>query len=539
MNTPTAYETVTRTLLILAPEVLILLAAVTMITAAAFVKLTRQTWCGISAGVLGVALFVLFVVRSQQVDLYSAVALNDAFSFYARALFLVTGLILLGMAVDEPDDARAGEFFGALLIMNAGAMLVAAANEIVFLFVAMELVSIPTYVLLYLTRRTATTREAATKYFFLSIFASALFLYGLAFLYGLTGLSNLKAIAFLNVNSIGVPQPSLALIAILFVLAGLSFRVASVPFHFYAPDVYEGSPTVIAALLSWIPKAIGFLAILRALAVIFAPLGQQHPVVQKAIVISWVVAAATMTLGNTVALLQENLKRLLAYSSIAHAGYLMVGVTVAFSNGQKPPSFYHGPYLGSEGVLFYLVAYSFMTLGAFGVIIALRKENGRAVETVDDLSGLGKTQPLVAIGLAICLMSLLGFPFLAGFWGKFQIFMSAFAVEQGASSKSFILLAIIAVLNAAIGAYYYLRIVVTMYFRPAKEALVVRGGWPMGLAVGTSVALTLLIGLIPAPVATASKAAALAAWELPNPVGAKSLQTDAPSPEATSVAASR
>jgi NADH-quinone oxidoreductase subunit N len=517
MNTPIAYETVKQTLLILAPEVLTLLAAVSMITAAAFVKLSRQTWCGISAGVLAVALLVLITIRNQQVDLYSAVALNDAFSFYARALFLVTGLILLGMAIDEPDDGRAGEFFGAILMLNAGAMLVAAANEIVFLFVAMELVSIPTYVLLYLTRRTDTTREAATKYFFLSIFASALFLYGLAFLYGLTGLSNLKSIAFLNVNSIGWPQSNLALIAILFVLAGLSFRVASVPFHFYAPDVYEGSPTVIAALLSWIPKAIGFLAILRALTVIFAPLGQQHPVVQKAIVISWVVAAATMTLGNTVALLQENLKRLLAYSSIAHAGYLMVGITVAFSNGQKPLTSYHGPYLGSEGVLFYLVAYSFMTLGAFGVIIALRKENGRAVETVDDLSGLGRTQPLPAIGLAICLMSLLGFPFLAGFWGKFQIFMSAFAVEQGASSKSFILLAVIAVINAAIGAYYYLRIVVTMYFRPAREALVVRGGWPMGLAVGTCVALTLLIGLIPAPVANATKAAAFAAWELPSP----------------------
>lgn len=524
MNAPAAYETLKQTLALLAPELLILASAVAMITASAFVRLNRRTWCAVAAGVLAVGTLLLFVVRNQQADVYSAVAINDDFSFLARFLFLITGLILVGMAVDEPDDARAGEFFGGLLILNTGAMLVAVANELIFLFAALEMVSIPTYLLLYLTRRTRTTQEAATKYFFLSIFASALFLYGVAFLYGLTGLSNLKAIAFMMVNSIGVPQFDLALIAILFMLAGLGFRAASVPFHFYAPDVYEGSPAVIAALLSWIPKAIGFLAILRTLTVVFSPLGREHPVVQKAIIISWVVAAATMTLGNTVALLQENLKRLLAYSSIAHAGYLMVGVTVAFSNGLDAST----PYLGSEGILFYLVAYAFMTLGTFGFIIALHKPDGRLVETVEDLAGLGRTRPLAALGLSICLMSLVGFPFLAGFWGKFQIFTSAIATEPGGASKSFILLAIIAVLNAAAGAYYYLRIIVTMYFRPAQESLVLRGGWPMGLAVGTCAVLTLLIGVIPAPVARASRAAAYAARVLPNPAGAAAVaQIDA------------
>ena len=177
------------------------------------------------------------------------------------------------------------------------------------------------------------------------------------------------------------------------------FRVAAVPFHFYAPDVYQGSPTVIAALLSWVPKAVGFVAMVRALTAVISVEGPDDPLVQKAIMISWVIAAATMTLGNTVALLQNNLKRLLAYSSIAHAGYLMIGVTAAFANEPRSGSLYYG----CESIFFYLVAYALMTLGAFGVIIALRI-GGRPVETIDDLAGLGSMRPLPALALAICLL---------------------------------------------------------------------------------------------------------------------------------------
>ena len=175
-----------------------------------------------------------------------------------------------------------------------------------------------------------------------------------------------------------VPNLELGLIAVIFVLAGLSFRVAAVPFHFYAPDVYQGSPTVIAALLSWVPKGVGFVAIVRALTAVISVKGPDDPLTQKAIWICWIVAAATMTLGNTVALLQNNLKRLLAYSSIAHAGYLMIGVTVAFANGPNSGAVYYG----CESIFFYLVAYALMTLGAFGVIIALRTTD-RSVETVE------------------------------------------------------------------------------------------------------------------------------------------------------------
>jgi NADH-quinone oxidoreductase subunit N len=392
-------------------------------------------------------------------------------------------------------------------------MLIAAANELVFLFVGLELVSIPTYLLLYLARRDASTQEAATKYFYLSIFSSGLLLYGLAFLYGLTGVSNLKALAYLVDHVPDVPQPQLALVALVFVMAGLGFRVAAVPFHFYAPDVYQGSPTVMAALLSWIPKAIGFLAILRTLTSVLVAGGHAGALGHRAVLLAWILAAITMTLGNTVALSQENLKRLLAYSSIAHAGYLMVGVAVAFAYVPDPAS-REGVYLGAEGILFYLVAYALMTLGAFGVIIALSTPE-RPIETVEDLAGLAQTHPKTALAMVLCLFSLAGIPPLAGFYGKFQIFASALAVApgdgDGDDASMLHWLAIIGVLNSAIGAYYYLRIVVTMYLRPARTPIAARPAWPTMLAVTACAGLSLLVGLYPPPVSRATHAAAQAA----------------------------
>jgi NADH-quinone oxidoreductase subunit N len=506
MNPQIALETVQQTLLILIPEILLLAAGIAMMTASPFVRMPRGKWCALGVGSLLTALLALLAIGNQHTDLYAAVALNDSLSFYARLVVILTGLILFGLAHEEPGDDRAAEFFGALLMINAGAMLTASANELVFLFVGLELVSIPTYLLLYLTKRTARTQETATKYFFLSIFSSGLLLYGMAFLYGAAGTTNLKALASLSDSLPNIPNVNLGLIAVVFVLSGLCFRVAAVPFHFYAPDVYQGSPTVLAALLSWLPKGVGFVAIVRTLTSIISVKGPEDPLVQKAIMLSWVIAAATMILGNTVALLQSNLKRLLAYSSIAHAGYLMIGVTVAFANGPKSGSVYYG----CEGIFFYLVAYALMTLGVFGVIMALETK-GRPVETIEDLEGLGSSQPLPALAMAICLLSLSGIPPLVGFWGKLQIFTSAFSAQQGNEARSFQLLAILGALNAAVGAFYYLRIVVLMYLRPSREPVSVKGGWPIALAVGSCATLSLVLGLFPASVARASRQAAVAA----------------------------
>ena len=309
MNPQIAYESVQQTLRILIPELIVLAAGVAMMTASPFFRWPRRTWCAIGAGALTAALLALLAVSGLQTDMYASVALNDSLGFYGRLVVLLSGLILLALAHDEPADDTAGEFFGAFLMINAGAMLVTTANELVFLFVGLELVSMPTYMLLYLTRRTSTTQETATKYFYLSIFSSGLLLYGLAFLYGVAGVSNLKALTTLCVlaadNPSFFPHPQLGLVAVVFVLAGLCFRVAAVPFHFYAPDVYQGSPTVLAALLSWVPKGVGFVAMVRALTAVISVKGPDDPLVRKAVMISWVVAAATMILGNTLALLAK------------------------------------------------------------------------------------------------------------------------------------------------------------------------------------------------------------------------------------------
>jgi NADH-quinone oxidoreductase subunit N len=514
----------TETLRFLLPEIVIVLIATAMMTAGPFVNWPRRVWSAITCFALLIALGVLALPASGP-DVYSTVVSNDALAMYARIGLVLAGLIVIALAEDQVDSSRAAEFFGAILMVHAGAMLVASANELVFLFAGLELVSIPTYLLLYLPRRTLATQEAATKYFFLSIFSSAILLFGLAYLYGLTGVSNLKALAFLTHQPGDFAQalePTFAVVALVFVLAGLSFRVAAVPFHFYAPDVYQGSPLVMAALLSWIPKAVGFLALLRTLTAVFGiePGGAGvdgsflAQISDKAVWLTAIVAVATMTLGNTVALAQDNLKRLLAYSSIAHAGYLLIGVAAAFRNGAGRGA----AVLGADAVVFYLGTYALMTLGAFGVILALGTRE-QPVERIDDLAGLSRTHPWAALALAICLFSLAGIPPLAGFWGKLRIFQSALEVARGEDAQLFLGLVVLGAINAAIGAYYYLRIVVTMAFREPGEVLEPRPGWPALLAVGVCAGLSLFVGLVPGPLADAARMSGVAAVALPSPTG--------------------
>ena len=528
------------TLLVICPEVLMLLVATAMMTAGAFVRLPRRVWAWATFGTFVAALASLIALRHTTVDVYSAVAINDAFSGYVRLGLLLAGLVLLGLAHDQVDDARAPEFFGSLLMVHAGAMLVGAANDLIFLFLSLELVSIPTYLLLYLPRRNATTQEAATKYFFLSVFSSALLLFGLAYFYGLTGVSNLKAVAYLvhwkdNVlGAQGYPQVQMSLIALVFIMAGLGFRVAAVPFHWYAPDVYEGSPTVIAALLAWVPKVVGFVAILRVLVPVFGTTVGSEPtltglgiVSDKAALLAGLIAVATMTLGNTVALRQDNLRRLLAYSSIAHAGYLMVGVAAAFRNAPvfegEPALLPNGAghlagFLGGSGVVLYLATYALMTLGAFGVMIALSTPD-RPIETIEDLSGLAWTHPWPALAMGLCLFSLAGVPPMAGFYGKFWIFGAALEAAHGPDTRSFQALAIIGVLNAAIGAYYYLRILMKMTLSPRPDRpLTPRASLPAMIAVGACASLSLALGIATGPLANASRSSAVAGLTLPQAV---------------------
>lgn len=497
-----------RALLIVLPEALMLLLGTALLTAGAFVKLSRRTWCALAVATVAIAAAALLSIWNDRADAYASVVLNDTLSRYARLGFLFFTLVILATAHDQVDDSRASDLFGTILILSAGSMLVAAANDLILMFVALELVSIPTYLLLYLPRRDERTREAATKYFFLSIFSSGLLLFGMAYLYGLSGMSNLKALGFAARFVPEVPNTQFGLIAVVFVLAGLAFRVAAVPLHFYAPDVYEGSPAFMAALLSWVPKGIGMIAIIRVLTSTLG--GLNSPVADKGFLLAWVIAAASMTLGNTVALLQNNLKRLFAYSSIAHAGYMMTGVAAAFHNtqGSLPLAF------GAEGILLYLLAYGLMTLGAFAIIVALGGPD-REIATVDDLNGLAKSHPRTALAMTVFLFSLAGIPPLAGFWGKYQIFASALSSINDDYARSYQYLVVIGLLNAAIGAYYYLRIIVAMYFKTADQELTTKIAWPTGAAIVACALLTIGFGVYPSPTCNVTRRAAIEAIRSP------------------------
>jgi NADH-quinone oxidoreductase subunit N len=471
-----------HTLQATAPEVLLVLLASAMYLAGTFAKGPCRCWFWSSIAALGLAAVVLATWTMNSAPAASATAVVDSLAVWGKVLALATGLALVLMSDAMSLDNRAPEYFASLLLVVAGSMFVAGANELVLLFLGLELISVPSYVLLYVTRRDVAGQESAAKYFFLSIFASALFLYGLSFLYGAAGNTNLQAIAQLE-SKLPYPVPPSLLVALVLVVAGLGFKIAAFPMHFYAPDVYQGTTHTLAALLAWVPKAAGFLALVRLVTFAMPYLADK---------VSWlmlVLAAATMTVGNVLGLLQTNLRRLLAYSSIAHAGYMLVGIGVGALGGSR-----YITTSGAESVVFYLVAYAAMTLGVFAVLVALASPQ-RPVETIDDLAGLARSHPRLALAMALFLFSLTGIPITAGFWAKVAIFSSALVSGQ----DHYITLAIVGMLNAAVSSYYYLRIIAVMYMHEPYGAVEPAGSRPALCVVAACTAVTLAIGFAPGP----------------------------------------
>jgi NADH-quinone oxidoreductase subunit N len=439
---------------------------------------------------------------SLQAEIYNAPVLFSRLALLIKWIALGGGLVLVLFSWNEVPDRQAAEYHACLLLIIAGICLTAAANELVTLFLALELVSIPTYILMYLPRHDNAAQEAALKYFLLSIFSSALLLFGFSYLYGLAGTTNLSALhQALNGPGGASGLPRVAVIALIMVIAGLGFRITMVPFHFYAPDVYQGTPTVVAALLAFVPKVAGFVALLRVLGFVLVPtvaprndligvaLSEQGPI------LLWILAAVTMFLGNLLALLQDNLKRMLAYSSVAHAGYMLIALAVAPYLRQQAARGLPGPD-GVEAVLFYLVAYGAMTIGAFAVIAYLSTPR-RPVENVDDLAGLSRSHPGVALTMSLFLFSLIGIPLTAGFTGKLMIFFGAVAVTEGNPVTLFRVLALLGVINAAIGAWYYLRIVAVMYLRSPIKPLEKRWAWAGFATLCVCAVLTLGLSVRP------------------------------------------
>jgi NADH-quinone oxidoreductase subunit N len=480
-----------------APEAVLVLAAFVVFLGAAF-RPGKLLWGVVTLAAFAGSAAVLAWDRPDLTRLVptASAVWPDAFALFTRTLALAGGAVLLLASWDELPEPQAADYFACLLVVSAGLGLVGSATELVTMFLALELISIPTYVMLYLPRSGRPVQEAAVKYFLLSIFSSAFLLFGFSYLYGVTGTTNLPAIHEALARGDVNPLPAILLVAAVMVIAGLGFRIAAVPFHFYAPDVYEGSAVGPAALLAFVPKVAGFVALLR-----IDGLVGPGPVSGNAMVtgtqlplLAWILAAVTMTVGNVVALWQNDLKRLLAYSGIAHGGYMLMGLAAA-------------PYLAAQAdpaggavsaMLVYLIAYGAMTVGAFAVIQAISTRD-RPATTVDDLAGLGATHPGLALMLAVFLFSLIGLPFTAGFVGKFLLFVGVLSAPGQPNDWLFRLLAVIGAINAAIGAYYYLRIIGVLYLRTALKPLPGRASFAGLLALWACLGVTVWLGVYPAP----------------------------------------
>jgi NADH-quinone oxidoreductase subunit N len=417
------------------------------------------------AGVLA-GLAATLVTAQNFGDAFFYMVRVDAFSIFFHAVVLLIALVVILASFNylEVQHINSGEYYGLILFGTVGMMLMSSAVELVLIFVALEISSISTYVLAGFRRRTAESAESSLKYFLLGSFATAFFLYGVALVFGATGTTNVYGIA-----KVLQSQPStLVYLAVALMFVGLGFKVASAPFHVWTPDVYEGSPAPISGLMSTGPKAAAFAVLLRVLFASGAP-GWFWMV--------WVSAALSMTIGNIGALVQNNIKRLLAYSSIAHAGYLLVAFAAARETGISAAIFYAG-------------SYAAMNVGAF-VIVAHLASRGERYVTLEDYAGLGRRSPLLAAILTIFLLSLIGIPITGGFFAKFYVFSAALQAHL-------VGLTIIGVINSAVAAYYYLRVIVYMYMRDQRTEAPV-AGIPATLGVGLAISAiaTIYLGVLP------------------------------------------
>jgi NADH-quinone oxidoreductase subunit N len=486
-----------ETVHLLFPELLVGSLAVMIYVVGAFVR--NRTAFNLIA-ILGMATAAWLLVRQEgRIDVWSSAAaitsgplVIDPLAQLTRFGVLAIGTLMVIASWGAGPDDLATEYLGSLLLALCGLMLVGTANELVLLFVGFELISIPTYILLYLGRRDTLSQESATKYFLLSILSSALLLYGLALLYGAGGSTQLTTMRELMVEGAaeGRSLLNLAPVALVLILAGLAFKMAAVPFQFYAPDVYQGTTAANAGLLAVLPKIAGMVGLIR-LVVGMAPAADASSIGWQLLL---AVAVVTMTLGNVLALWQNNVRRMMAYSSVAHAGYMLVGLAVALAGSEGGGG--NESVQGLAAAYFYLGVYSFATYGTFAAFAALSTQE-RELNHIDELSGLAQRQPTLAIALAVFMFSLIGIPPLAGFWGKFRLVSSALGFDGATLDPSaiqwFRALAVITVLNAAISAGYYLRIVAAMYFgAPEHPARPVRHAGPRVAVVAATLAIVIL-----------------------------------------------
>jgi NADH-quinone oxidoreductase subunit N len=484
-----------NTLLALAPPALVALLGLAVI----LVDMARPGRDGLVIGVAGVGLVVALAVTvivgplpgigllSGATEVFGGVYVRDALTGLLDLLMMSIALltILFGPDYLRPRRLPAAEYTALLLFAVTGAMLIGGARDLVLLFVALELLVLPGYMLAGFAKRDGLSTEGAIKYFLLGSFSSAIFLFGLVFVFGYTGTTRITEVAAVLTGIASAGGAGLApglLMGLALLTAGAAFKIAAVPFHYWTPDAYQGAPTPVTGYLSVGPKVAAFALILRLFVDALGPLkADWTPFVI-------VLAALTMTFGNLVALSQDNIKRMLAYSSIAHTGYILVGLA-AFGGAVVGSA---AEQAGLEAMLFYAVAYSFMNLGAFACVAALQRVPG-VTSQIATFAGLGRRAPLLGALMFVFMLSLTGIPPLAGFWAKWYVIQAALQVGGWLT-----VLAVLAVLNAAVAAFYYLRVAVYMYMREAPEgAAEVTVGGATRTGLGLAGALTIFIGLIP------------------------------------------
>lgn len=436
-------------------------------------------WLGL-AGLL-VAFFYCLGLWGKNEIIFSGMYAVDNFAIFFKILLLVlTALtILISLKYLVVEDINMGEYYGLIILTTLGMVIMSAGTDLISIYLGLELMSISLYILSGFIRRDPKSQEAALKYFLLGAFTSGILLYGIALLYGITGTTNINEISnFLSQKEMTFSIP--LVLSMILLVTGLGFKISFVPFHMWVPDVYEGAPTSVTAYMSVGTKAASFAALIRIFMIGIVILKPHW------IILLWLLAVFTMTVGNIIAIAQKSLKRMLAYSSIAHAGYILIG-------------FIAGNEIGLAAILFYLVAYVFMNIAAFSMIILLCREGQRG-DQISDFTGISKNHPYIGFAFIIIFMSLAGIPPTAGFVGKLYIF--AAAIET-----NFVWLAIIGLLNSIFAIYYYFRVVMGIYMKEPEGEIKLAPSSPMlKLAIAVMVIAIIAIGVYPGPFIDAAKA---------------------------------
>jgi len=439
------------------PEVVLVVTMIVVLLLDLVLRKEKSAWTVVPAalGIAVAALLVLRIFRGPERELFSGMIVLDRFSSFFKLFFLGGTLVVLGMSAIYRNfrGLRMGEYYGILLGSLVGMFLMASATDLLMFYLALELVSIASYILVVYLRQSRVGAEAGMKYVIYGSVASGFMIYGISLFYGMTGTTSISGITKFLAEGTNVYAVA---VASLLMLAGFGYKMASFPMHFWCPDVYEGAPTPITAFLSVTSKAAGFAMFIRFLFAVNPFFGEGFlPAIGDSIQINWVsllalISALTMTFGNLAALFQNNVKRLLAYSSIAHAGYMLMGVTALNWEGFE----------GFKAVAFYMVAYLFMNLGAFTIVVLIKNETRS--EEIADYKGMIRRSPFLAVMFCVFLFALIGMPPTAGFTGKLQLFMAAI-------NQELIWLAVVAALNTAVSVYYYARIVKVMCLEEAAD----------------------------------------------------------------------